>query len=171
MRTILFTLVIVMSFVQRDVAAEAKPPVCGAQDFDNFSRDLLIGRSIKKWVAACPKFINIPDGLFGIPPLSWLMTTQSTPQIEFFLKNGARINAQCQDGYTALMYAAYRGNAEAVSMLLKNNADVSLKNKKGETALDLALSGPEISPAIVHALYTKGARCGNPCSLKKHLKY
>lgn len=47
------------------------------------------------------------------------------------------MNAVDEDGWTALMYACYVGSSEAVSKLVANGADISIKNKEGETAMDM----------------------------------
>lgn len=51
---------------------------------------------------------------------------------------GLDINKQEDSGYTPLMLAAQRGNAEVVEILLKRGADTSLKNENGKDALTLA---------------------------------
>jgi ankyrin repeat protein len=47
------------------------------------------------------------------------------------------LNAVDEDGWTALMYACSVGAAEAVTKLMANGADASVKNKDGETAMDM----------------------------------
>lgn len=44
------------------------------------------------------------------------------------------VNAQDEKGYTALIYAAYYGNEEAVNLLLKQGADPCVRDKRGNTA-------------------------------------
>lgn len=56
------------------------------------------------------------------------------------LTAGADINLQDNDGWSALMYAARDGNGECMHLLLANKADTKLKNKTGQTALDIAKS-------------------------------
>ena len=51
------------------------------------------------------------------------------------------MNARNDDGETPLIYAAgrsYRHNDESIELLIANQADVTLKNNKGQTALHLA---------------------------------
>jgi ankyrin repeat protein len=48
-------------------------------------------------------------------------------------------NLLADNGYTPLMYAAARGNAQMVELLIRNGADVSIMSKEGDTALELAL--------------------------------
>lgn len=56
------------------------------------------------------------------------------------VERGIGINETEGNGYTPLMLAALRGQAGAVRMLLALGADATLKNNKGETALDIARS-------------------------------
>lgn len=44
------------------------------------------------------------------------------------------IDAQDSEGYTALIYAAYYGQEEAVDFLLKSSANACAKDKRGNTA-------------------------------------
>ena len=69
------------------------------------------------------------------------------------LSRGAVLKA---DGEMALLFAAMRGDAEAVSALLNNGADVNVKHKDGWSGLMLvAVNGH--SP-VVQALLDKGAK-------------
>lgn len=55
------------------------------------------------------------------------------------IKMGAGINnANIADGNTALHYGVSTNNKELVSLLLQNNADITIKNKQGLTALGVA---------------------------------
>jgi len=62
------------------------------------------------------------------------------PQIvETLLKNGASVNLQGgRDSATALIDASSMGRWENVEVLLKYQADKNIKNKNGQTALDVA---------------------------------
>jgi hypothetical protein len=50
-------------------------------------------------------------------------------------------NQRIKDGGTALHEAAYYGHVDVVTTLLTLNADLTIKNKAGETALDSATTG------------------------------
>ncbi len=52
--------------------------------------------------------------------------------------DGIDVNAQDDWNVTALMEASYWGHTEIVRLLLDADADITLKNKGGKTALDLA---------------------------------
>ena len=48
-------------------------------------------------------------------------------------------NMIAESGYTPLMYAAARGDAKMVDLLIRNGANVNLVGKDGDTAIELAL--------------------------------
>ena len=55
-------------------------------------------------------------------------------------ENGAEVNAQNDDGMTALMYAASNGKTATAKFLIEElKADKTLKNKSGKTAADMAM--------------------------------
>ena len=56
------------------------------------------------------------------------------------VSRGDSINAQDKDGLTVLMYAARKGNLDAVSLLLSLGADPSVKNYDQQNAADLAIN-------------------------------
>jgi hypothetical protein len=60
------------------------------------------------------------------------------------------INAQTDEGYTLLHYAADQGNLEMVRELLKRGADPTLRSKTGSTAYDMA-TGTAIKAALARA--------------------
>jgi len=54
------------------------------------------------------------------------------------LDHGADVNAQDAGGWSALMFAARRGDLALVSLLLDAGADPHLRTERGETALSLS---------------------------------
>ena len=76
--------------------------------------------------------------------------------VNILLDAGADIN-EPRDGdkMTPLMWAAYKGNAEMVKLLLSKGADVNLKNSKGKTALDLSKNSNRTDAALVTDLLKK----------------
>ena len=50
-------------------------------------------------------------------------------------QRGADVNAATDDGYTALIYAAYSGHAKIVKELIERGADIDATNNYGSTAL------------------------------------
>lgn len=57
----------------------------------------------------------------------------------FLMNSGADIDAQNNDGMTALMFGAKDGSESYVELFLTRGADESLRNKGGKTAEDLAI--------------------------------
>jgi len=55
----------------------------------------------------------------------------SAETVEVLLRYGGEVDARLDDGQTPLMCAAYRGNPEAVRVLLDAGADVSARTKGG----------------------------------------
>jgi Ankyrin repeats (many copies) len=70
---------------------------------------------------------------------------------EWFLRNGAAVNARDQNGNTALYYAIKRKfPPDKIQLLLKYKANINSKNNEGISPLSLALlKGPK---SILHAL-------------------
>lgn len=62
------------------------------------------------------------------------------------LKRGCAINAQNEDGDTALTLAKM---PELVKLLLEYGADMTIKNKKGQTAMDIAVDDSEEEIAAI----------------------
>lgn len=58
--------------------------------------------------------------------------------IQFLVAKGASVDARDSKGETALMYAVRTGKPGLVQLMLKSHADPSLRNKEGQTALDIA---------------------------------
>jgi len=61
--------------------------------------------------------------------------TSDIELLDEFLKSGADINFQGENGYTAMMIAAYNGQKTAVDFLLSKKADLCIKDNRGNTAL------------------------------------
>jgi uncharacterized protein len=58
--------------------------------------------------------------------------------LELLLRNGARVNAADQTGYTLLMVAAVNQKPDLVRLMLALGADPHIKNREGLSALDYA---------------------------------
>lgn len=71
---------------------------------------------------------------------------------ENLIYSKADVNAQDNDGWTALMFAArFSSSPKMVKLLIKNGADIKKKNNYGVTSLRLA-AGFSDSPAIISEL-------------------
>lgn len=65
----------------------------------------------------------------------------------FLMGAGADIDAQNNDGMTALMFGAKGGSEAYVELFLARGADEALRNKEGKTAEDLAIDSGRTSVA------------------------
>lgn len=73
------------------------------------------------------------------PPLTLAAGSGSKPSVETLLKSGASVNAQERmSGRTALMISVERNDFDVVQTLLVAGADVSVKNKYGKDAIQIA---------------------------------
>ncbi len=72
---------------------------------------------------------------------------ETVADIKRCLANGADVNTQSmKDGYTALHYACFDGNAKAVQTLLDAGADVRIQDSMGDAPLFLVLVGMHNHP-------------------------
>ena len=78
------------------------------------------------------------------------------------LDHGADINATDVYGTSVLMHALGRtsshGFVDCISLLLRRGANVFHSNRKGETAIGLAVHGSHVPPAVVVLLLGAGAK-------------
>ena len=79
--------------------------------------------------------VNIPDW----SPLMYAAYNGHAPVVNYLLENGAEVNAQANNGFTALIAAAKGGYENIVIALLKRGAKPNLVTDRGETAMDFAL--------------------------------
>ena len=74
--------------------------------------------------------------------------SQSERAIEVLLEAKADVNAQDQDGNTALHRALYHRNSQSINMLIEAGADLLKKNKHGQTPFSMCLTHSGSSYAL-----------------------
>ncbi len=85
-------------------------------------------------------------------------STRPTDIAQGLLARGANVNAQSKNGVTPLMIAATHNNPPMIGILIDAGADVTLKNKLGQTAADVAeLNGNLESQQAIMVLSTAKA--------------
>lgn len=65
-------------------------------------------------------------------------TKQNEALVRMLLNAGVEVNATDCYGYTALHYACQMKNQTLIPLLLAARADPTIKNKHGESSLDIA---------------------------------
>ncbi|XP_036294397.1 ankyrin repeat domain-containing protein 22 isoform X3 [Pipistrellus kuhlii] len=132
-------------------------PICQAAYQNDFGQ-------VWRWVREDSKYINIQDGFNGDTPLicacrrgnlkivSFLLrrnadvnlknqvskTKQNENLVRMLLDAGVDVNAADCYGCTALYYACEMKNQTLIPLLLEAHADPSIRNKNGESPLDIA---------------------------------
>jgi ankyrin repeat protein len=113
--------------------------------------------SVAKTLIANGAEIDYPEASTLRTPLVVAARDHQPEMVNFLLANGANVNHSDGSGRTALMYAARCWEPKAVPIakaLLDADADVSIRDKDGMTALDLARDCryPEIAELFKEAL-------------------
>jgi ankyrin repeat protein len=118
---------------------EGKTPLMQAVKFNNLPYTRLLVERGANVLA------RKEDGRTVLMEASWWSSPQEvgdTDMIKFLLDNGAGavINAQERNGDTALIFAVWSKRPDIIQLLRNRGADTTLKNKFGQTALDIASS-------------------------------
>lgn len=92
----------------------------------------------------------------GWAPLHYAAFEGRAAVISYLIEKGADKDALASNGFTALMLAARGGHLEAARALLYDDADVSIKGPKGETALGIATA--QKNEELIALLKRAGAR-------------
>lgn len=77
----------------------------------------------------------------GWTPLHYAAASPGAKALQVLLARGARVDARSPNGTTPLMMAAQYGTEEAVDLLLKQGADLRLRNDLDLAAADFAQRG------------------------------
>ena len=93
----------------------------------------------------------------GTSALMWAVRNNDVNTVDTLLKHGAKIDIVDYIGNTALIYCCQFGNKVTIcKMLLAANAQVNIKNNKGETALDYAYKAND--KEVIQLLLSAGAK-------------
>ena len=98
------------------------------------------GKELNSHVALIDMVDDCPFG-GGYTPLNFAARNGREICLKYLLDQGASVNLQCTlYGDTSLIMASRNNQLECVKLLLKSRADVSIRNKKGRNASELAAS-------------------------------
>ena len=113
------------------------------------------------YLLQCGANVNEPD-IFSHNQTALMYAVKgcmsTNPVIKLLLQHQADVNAQDDNGFTALMFAARRGNISITQELLRcANVDVNIQDKDGHTALYLALAAIDDSYKVAQCLLDHNA--------------
>lgn len=96
--------------------------------------------SLEAMLDTFPKSIQV-RGAHGIPLLSHSVAGEEPARevFDYLIARRVDVNAQANNGMSALMMAVQTGQRDLVLVLLKQGADPNLKAKNGQTAMSLSL--------------------------------
>jgi ankyrin repeat protein len=114
---------------------------------------------------ARPKLSKEDQEILDEKLLAAVASNNSTNSIKQLLDAGANPNAAWGDGQSALMYAAYLGNAKTCALLIRRGANVNAANEDKDTPLLIAArqaDGPTCAILILNNADTKAVDdCGD----------
>lgn len=113
--------------------------------------------------------LNVTDRRLTMNVLFKASSEGELDLVESCLKNGLNVNSQDDFKWTPLMCAAFAGFYDVVEHLLMNGSDKNLKNLKGQTAADLAMSNGffHVAQLIEYSSHKYTPDKSN-CSLETH---
>jgi len=113
---------------------------------------------------------NLPD--HGTPLHQAVFGDWGSPTAtSVLIKHGAQVNAVDSKGKTPLMDACVNGEVECVRLLLAANADRSIRDAAGRTAMDYAKDNLDTWRSIVkHPPRNRGSREDRPAARARHEK-
>ena len=102
--------------------------------------------------------VNKKDMFFGATPLFWACGKSKLPIAELLLENGAEVDEIVKLSnvtQTFLHNAVFHQNATLVNFLLENGCKTDVRNEKGLTAFEYAMSKKYVDIAKVIAFNNK----------------
>jgi len=83
--------------------------------------------------------INVRDkDIFDYTALMYKIGYGTIDQMKWLLGNGANVDLQESDSWSAIFFAIYNNDVAKVKLLLEYNPDLNIKNKSGDTPLTFA---------------------------------
>jgi len=110
---------------------EKSPDIFAAAGFGDIE-------ALRRILKANPDAIEARGPVFKRTPLHWAAEKGQTHVLEFLIDQGAEVDAQSWDGWTALHQAAHAGHKGCVELLIQSGAACDARAKSGLTPLQWA---------------------------------
>ncbi|WP_020182209.1 ankyrin repeat domain-containing protein [Methylotenera sp. 1P/1] len=102
---------------------------------------------------------------YGRIPLHYAAVDSRSDEVARLLATGVNVNAQDDNGWSALHFAAQAVSPVCTTLLLQAGADISLQDSFGNTALWRAVMSSKGEGSVIRLLLDAGS---NPVELNKH---
>lgn len=134
------------------------------QRVDNLSYDIRDGKNenVKKILTELG--IDALDG-YQRTSLIWTAFYNNAELLKWLIDNGANINHQDRNGFSALHFAVKEQRFDVTEILINNKADLELKDSNGNTPLMDAIFNSKGNYKIVALFIDAGA---NPDNINNH---
>ena len=94
-------------------------------------------------------------------PLIWAAFYNNTELLDWLIKNGANIDHQDRNGYSALHFAGQQNSFDSAKLLLDNGANINLKDKHGNPPIWTAIFNSKGDYKLVRLYVLMGADLDN----------
>jgi ankyrin repeat protein len=130
------------------------------QRVENISYDIRDGNNESVKSILSEVGIDALDG-YQRTSLIWAAYYNNTELLKWLIDNGANINHQDRNGFSALHFVANENCIDASVILINNNADLELKDSNGNTPLMDAIFNSNEDYKIVTLFIDSGANLDN----------
>ena len=127
---------------------------------DNLSFDIRDGNNENVKIILSEVGIDALDG-YKRTSLIWTSCYNNTDLLKWLIDNGANINHQDRNGFSALHFAVKEQHFDTAEILIKNKADLELKDSNGNTPLMVAIFNSKGDYKIVTLFIESGANLDN----------
>jgi uncharacterized protein len=104
--------------------------------------------------------LEATDGYLRTPLIN-AASSNNLELMKWLIENGAVVNHQDRNGFSALHFTAQENKVDASKLLIENGADLDLKDGNGNTPLSNAVFSSRGDFALVNLLVNSGANLDN----------
>ena len=127
---------------------------------DEIRRGIEFGTDAQVKALVSSTVVDVPDGE-GRTPLMWASFFARTELVNWLIEQGADVNRQDRNGYSALHFVAQERIADVATLLLDAGAQTEVRDRYGNTPLWTASFNARGDLAVVRLLTKHGASFDN----------